>query len=115
MLNRDRLTFIRGKNGMAKCNVYVWVGILILAGIILFSPKREDMCCASDKSADKYEYKVIRITSVGIPESSLNTYGDEGWELVWIHEERRFKYLIFKRKVVEEEEEGTAPSQSQKK
>ena len=78
--------------------------LLTLAFVFFLSMPRSKAndCFAGDAYAgDKYEYKVARITTVGIPEELLNASGEEGWELVLIHQEQRFKYLIFKRKVID--------------
>ncbi|MCF6148749.1 MAG: hypothetical protein E3K37_08830 [Candidatus Kuenenia sp.] len=87
-------------------NIYKYTLPLLLAVTFVFSLSlplhRENNCFASEKYAgDKYEYKVVRITSIGIPEDTLNAQGEEGWEIVLIYQEQRFKYLIFKRKVVD--------------
>lgn len=87
-------------------NIYKYRLPLLLTVMFVFSlffyMNKTNNCFAGEKYAgDKYEYKVVRITSIGIPEDTLNIQGEEGWEIVLIYQEQRFKYLIFKRKVVD--------------
>ncbi|MBM4053702.1 MAG: hypothetical protein FJ264_03300 [Planctomycetes bacterium] len=87
-------------------NIYKYASALLPAvvfGCLLFLPlNNKDRCFAGEKYAgDKYEYKVVRTTSVGIPEDTLNAEGEDGWELVILHQDNRFKYFIFKRKIID--------------
>ncbi|MDR4508427.1 MAG: DUF4177 domain-containing protein [Candidatus Brocadiaceae bacterium] len=53
-----------------------------------------------EEAKELYEYKVIKYRLKGIPESMLNKYGNNGWELVLIDHEGGAKYLVFKKKIV---------------
>lgn len=56
-----------------------------------------------EEKLDIFEYKITKKRTKGISLDTLNQYGSEGWELVSVFYEKGAKYMIFKRKVIEEQ------------